>query len=206
VHPEPTETRVLLRPLASPLPLGFLALVVATVPLAAVQLGWVLPTDARIAAIAAVAATVPLQLLASVLGFLARDVGAATGMGVLTGTWATIGLTTLSSPPGATSKELGIFLLTAGLCMFVPAAAASAKLVPAAVMGLAGLRFLVTGAFELTASAAWKATAGWVGLLLGLVAFFAALALALEGAQGRTVLPLGRRQPVSGEPGVRSAL
>jgi len=199
-------SRVVLRPVASPLPLGFLALALATVPFAAVQLEWVLPTDGRTAAIAAVAATVPLQLLASVLGFLARDVAAATGMGVLAGTWGTVGLATLTSPPGATSKGLGVFLLTAGLCMFVPAAAASAKLVPATVMGLAGLRFLATGAYELSSSAAWKATAGWVGLLLGLVAFYAALALALEGAQGRTVLPLGRREPVSDEPGVRPVL
>jgi succinate-acetate transporter protein len=199
-------SRVVLRPLASPLPLGFLALVFATVAFAAVQLGWVLPTDARIAGIAAVAATVPLQLLAAVIGYLARDVAAATGMGLLAGTWATVGLSTLTSPPGATSKELGVFLLTAGVCMFVPAAAASAKLVPATVMGLAGLRFLATGAYELSASAAWKATAGWVGLLLGVVALYAALALALEGAQGSTVLPLGRRQPVSEEPGVRRIL
>jgi succinate-acetate transporter protein len=206
VQPEPQPARVVLRPVASPLPLGFLALVLATVPFAAVQLGWVLPTDARIAGIAAVAATVPLQLLASVLGFLARDVAAATGMGVLAGTWGTVGLTTLTSPPGATSKELGVFLLTAGLCMFVPAAAASAKLVGATVMGLAGLRFLATGAYELSASAAWKATAGWIGLLLGLVALYAALALALEGAQGRAVLPLGRREPVTAEPGVRAVL
>jgi succinate-acetate transporter protein len=149
---------------------------------------------------------VPLQLLAAVVGFLARDVAAATGMGVLAGTWGTVGLTTLTSPPGATSTGLGVVLLTAGVCMFVPAAAASAKLVPATVMGLAGLRFLATGAYELTASAGWKATAGWVGLLLGLLALYAALALALEGAQGATVLPLGRREPVRDEPGVRPVL
>jgi uncharacterized protein len=204
----PAETRVMLRPVASPLPLGFLALALATIPFTAVQLGWVPPTEGRVAAIGAVAATVPLQLLASVLGFLARDVVAATGMGVLAGTWGTVGLTTLTSPPGAVSAGLGVFLLTAGVCMWVPAAAAMAKLVPATVMALAGLRFVVTGAYELTGSAAWKAAAGWVGLLLGAVAVYAALALALEANAGRTVLPLGRRGPidVATEPGVRPQL
>jgi succinate-acetate transporter protein len=191
--PPGTATSVVLRPVASPLPLGFLALALATVPFTAVQLGWVPPTEGRVAALGAIAATVPLQLLASVFGFLARDVVAATGMGVLAGTWGTVGLTTLTSPPGATSKALAVFLLTAGTCMLVPAAAATAKLVPATVMALAGLRFLVTGAYELTGSAGWKATAGWVGLLLGLVAVYAALALALESTAGQTVLPLGRR-------------
>jgi succinate-acetate transporter protein len=202
------DTHVVLRPLASPLPLGFLALVLATVPFAAVQLGWVPPTEGRIAALAAVAATVPLQLVAALIGFLARDVAAATGMGVLAGTWGTVGLTTLTSPPGATSKGLGVLLVAAGICMFVPAAAASAKLIPASVMGLAGVRFLVTGGYELSASAPWKTAAGWVGLALGALALYAALALALEGSAGRTLLPLGRRQggPHAGEPGVRPVL
>jgi uncharacterized protein len=219
--PGTPETRVVLRPVASPLPLGFLALALATVPFGAVQLGWVPPTEGRTAALAALAATVPLQLLAAVLGFLARDVVAATGMGVLAGTWATVGLTTVSSPPGATSQGLGVLLVTAGVSMLVPAMAASAKLVPAAVMALAAVRFAVTGGYELTGSASWKATAGWVGLALGVLAVYAAAALALEGAEKRTVLPLGRRpasraavrgeEPLrtadlAGEPGVRSQL
>jgi succinate-acetate transporter protein len=204
---EAPPARVVLRPVASPLPLGFLALALATVPFAAVQLGWVPPADGRVAAIGAVAATVPLQLLAAVLGFLARDVVAATGMGLLAGTWGTVGLATLTSPPGAVSKGLGVFLLTAGICMLVPAAAATAKLVPATVMTLAGIRFAVTGAYELTGSADWKAAAGWVGLLLGLVAMYAAVSLALESSTGRTVLPLGRHGPApTAEPGVRPQL
>jgi succinate-acetate transporter protein len=128
-------------------------------------------------------------------------------MGVLAGTWGTVGLTTLTSPPGAVSKGLGVFLLTAGVCMLVPAGSATAKLIPASVMGLAAVRFLVTGGYELTGSAGWKATAGWVGLLLGLLAVYAALGLALEATAGRTVLPLGRRgPPPTAEPGVRPQL
>jgi len=205
---DPGAPRVVLRPLATPLPLGFLALALATVPFSAVQLGWVLPTEIRIAGLAAVAATVPLQLLASVLSFRARDPVAGTGMGVLAGTWGVVGLATLTSPPGKTSQELGVFLITAGLCMLVPAVSAAAKLVPGAVMGLAAVRFLVTGGYEVSGTAGWKAAAGWVGLALGLLALYAALALELEGAQSRTILPLGRRGPidVALEPGIREQL
>jgi hypothetical protein len=161
-----------------------------------------------VTAIGALAATAPLQLLASVFGFLARDVVAATGMGVLAGTWGTVGLVTATSPPGSVSPGLGVLLVTAGVCMLVPAVSASAKLVPATVMTLAAVRFAVTGAYHLTASAGWKWASGWVGLLLGAVAVYAALALALESTQGRTVLPLGRRAPAepAGEPGVRQQL
>ena len=203
----PVATRVVLRPIATPLPLGFLALAVSTVVFSAVQLEWLSPAEGRVAALTAIAATVPLQLLSSVVGFLARDPVAATGMGVLAGTWAVVGLTTLTSPPGTVSDGLGVLLLTAALAMLVPAAAAvGSKAVPAAVMALAATRFAVTGAYELTGSAGWKAAAGWVGLLLGLLALYAALALELEGTQGRTVLPLGRRG--SGEAAVsgRSSL
>ena len=204
----PGPAQVVLRPLATPLPLGFLALVLATTAFSAVQLDWVLPTEGRIAGLVAVFATVPLQLIAAVVGFLARDPVAATGMGILTGTWAVVGVATLTSPPGAVSTGLGVFLLAAGLCMLVPAVSAGAKLVPAAVMGLAGVRFAVTGAYHLTASAGWKTTAGWVGLALAVLALYAALALELEGSHGRTVLPLGRRSPAepAGEPGVRPQL
>jgi succinate-acetate transporter protein len=201
-------TRVVLRPLATPLPLGFLALVLATTMFSAVQLGWIPPTEGRVAGLTALFATVPLQLLAAVMGFLARDPVAATGMGMLTGTWAVVGLTTVTSPPGAVSKGLGVFLLVAGVCMLVPAVSAGAKLVPGAVMALAGVRFGVTGAYHLTASVGWKAAAGWIGLALAILALYAALALELEGSTGRTLLPLGRREPVepAGEPGVRAQL
>ena len=205
---EEPATRVVLRPLATPLPLGFLALVLATAGFSTVQLSWVPPTEGRVAGLTAVFATVPLQLLASVMGFLARDPVAATGMGILTGTWAVVGITTLTSPPGAVSDGLGVFLVVAGICMLVPAVSAGSKLVPAAVMALAGVRFAVTGAYHLTGSAGWKTTAGWVGLALAVVALYAALALELEGSHRRTILPLGRRgaASISDDPGVRPQL
>lgn len=202
-------TRLVLRPLATPLPLGFLALALATTVFAAVQLGWVPPDQGRIAALTAVAATLPLQLLASVFGFLTRDPVAATGMGVLAGTWAVVGLATLTSPPGTASGGLGVLLLCSAVSMSVPAAAAAtSKAVPALVMGLAALRFAVTGAYELTGSGGWKGAAGLVGLVLAAVAVYAALAMELEGTTGRTVLPLGRRGSldVGEEPGVRPRL
>lgn len=193
---ESAATRIVLRPLATPLPLGFLGLAMATVMFSAVQLGWIPPAEGRVAALTALAATVPLQFLAAVVGFVARDPVAATGMGVLSGTWGVIGFTTLTSPPGAVSGGLGVFLLTAGMAMFIPSAAAlGSKWAPAAVMGLAGVRFVVTGIYETTGSGSWKVAAGWVGILLAVVAFYAALATELEGAKQRTVLPVGRRGP-----------
>jgi uncharacterized protein len=209
------DARVVLRPVATPLPLGFLALVLATTVFSAVQLGWVGPDQGRVAAITAVAATVPLQFAVAVLGFLARDPVAVTGMGLLAGTWAVVGFTTLTSVPGTVSPGLGVLLLTAGVGMLVPAAGAvSGKIAPALVMALAGCRFAVTGVYQLDGSAAWKAAAGWTGLVLAVVALYTALALQLEGGGERTVLPVGRRgagrlpeaPELLREPGVRAQL
>jgi succinate-acetate transporter protein len=201
------ESRIMLRPLGNPLPLGFLALAAGTLLVSGLQLEWLQPTDGAQVALILIAFVFPLQLVASVLGFLARDVVAGTGMGILCGTWLSIALVILTGEPGATSDALGLFLLLAAVAMLVPAGAATTgKLVAAAVLTTTALRFATTGLYQLTAGDGWKAVAGVVGLILCALAVYAALAMALEDALGRTVLPLGRRMPITGEPGIRDQL
>src|SRR5215218_4132626 len=168
-------TRIVLRPLGNPLPLGFLALAAATLLISALQLDWLQPQEGSQVALILIAFVFPLQLLASILGFLSRDVVAGTGMGILAGTWLSIALITLTGPAGATSDPLGIFLLLAATAMAIPAAASA------------------TGLYEITASSAWEDTAGIIGLALCAVAVYAAAAMAIEDVTHRTQLPLGRR-------------
>jgi succinate-acetate transporter protein len=180
---------------ATPLPLGFLALCAGTLLVSGLQLGWLAPADGRQVALILLAFVFPLQLLASVLGFIARDVTAGTGMGILAGTWLSIALVTLTAPrPGATSAALGLFLVLAGAAMLVPFSVALAgKLAAAAVLGTTAVRFAVTGAFQLTDAHAVERLAGVVGLVLLAVALYAAAAFALEEGYGRPLLPTGRR-------------
>lgn len=195
-HPERLEwgARVTLRPIGNPLPLGFLALSGATLLVAALQLDWIAPSEGETVGLALIAFVFPLQLLTSVFGYLGRDVVTGTGMGILAGTWLTVGLAMLTSPPGATSDALGLLLLVSGVAMLVPAAAATGgKLAATAVLATTALRLLTTGIYELTSAAPWKDLTGVIGLLLLAVALYAALAMALEDARGATVLPLGRR-------------
>ena len=189
-----TMVRVVLRPIGSPLALGFVALAAATFVVSGLQLGWVEAAEGRNVALILIGFVAPLQLLVSVLGFLARDSLAGTAMGILSGTWLTVGLVLLTSPPGSTSDALGLFLLVAGTAMLLPAtAAAASKLIPALVLATTALRFVVTGPHQLTASDGWKATAGLIGLLLAAVAMYAAWAFELEDAAKKTVLPTLRR-------------
>jgi succinate-acetate transporter protein len=92
--------------------------------------------------------------------------------------------------------------------MWAPvSAAASSKLIPALVLGTAGLRFLLTGIYQLSGDEAWEDAAGVVGLLLAALAIYAGWAAELEDVFERTVLPLGRRKTrPAGEPGVRAEL
>jgi uncharacterized protein len=186
--------RVMLRPIGNPLPLGFLALAGGTLLVSGLQLGWLDAAEGQDVALMLIAFVVPLQLVASILGYLARDVVAGTGMGVLAGTWLSIALVTLTGPPGATSDALGLLLLLSAAAMLVPAtASAGGKLVPAAVLATTALRFATTGLHELTGSSTWEDVAGVVGFVLCALALYAALAMALEDARHRTILPLGRR-------------
>jgi len=184
----------MLRPIGNPLPLGFLALAAATLVVSGLQLEWLAPADGRDVALILIAFVFPLQLVTSVFGYLARDVVAGTGMGVLAGAWLSIGLVMLTSPPGSVSDALGLFLLLAALAMLVPAAAATTgKLVPALVLATTAVRFAATGLYQLTESDGWKTAAGVIGLVLCALAVYAALAMALEDARRETILPLGRR-------------
>jgi uncharacterized protein len=187
--------RIVLRPIGNPLPLGFLALAGGTLLVSALQLGWLSAAEGGQVALIILAFVFPLQLVASIFGFLARDVVAGTGMGILAGTWLSIALVKLTGEPGATSDPLGLFLLLAAAAMLVPtAASATGKLVPAAVLATTAARFATTGLHELTASGAWESVAGVIGLVLCALAVYAAAAMALEDAKRQTLLPLGRRR------------
>jgi uncharacterized protein len=187
------RTLITLRPLAGPLALGFLGLAGASFVVAGLQLGWVEAAEGKKVALILLGFTVPAQLLASIVGFLARDAVASTGMGLLSAIWAAVGLVLFSSQPGSTSDALGLFLLLAFVAMLVPATGAlSSKLVPALVLSAAAIRFGLGGLHQLTGNEFWENAAGVWGLGLAALAVYAAFAAELEDALRRTVLPLGR--------------
>lgn len=85
-------TRINLRPIASPMPLGFFTVAIASVMTGCLQLG-LFDTEARKAVALCVLPAFALQFLVSILAFGARDVIAAT----LMGTFAALGWPTRSS-------------------------------------------------------------------------------------------------------------
>jgi uncharacterized protein len=65
----------------------------------------------------------PLEMISGLFAFLARDVGAATGLSLLGAAWAATALALLGGPPGARSTALAIFLLMMAAIMLVLSAA-----------------------------------------------------------------------------------
>ena len=215
-------TEVTLRPIAPATPTGFLGLAAATIVLASMNLGWISSSEAHTVALVLIAFVFPLQGTASIFGFLSRDGVVATAMAVLAGTWLTVGLAMRTSPPGSTSDALGVLFLVSAMAMLLPAIGASlSKVVPAVVFATAALRFATNGVYQLSSAVTWERITGWIGIFLGMLAIYAALAALLESVQGHGVLPLGRRgkgriaveggfddqvADVTHEPGVRSQL
>lgn len=190
--PVGARTRIVLRPIATPLPLGLLAQSVASLSYSSLQLHWIGTSQADAVALAVLVLTVPLQLIAAVMGFLGRDPVAGTGVALLAGAWAATSLDTLASPPGTVSPGLGVVLLCLAGALLVPTVAGRSKLAASAVMLVSVARFATTGLYEVTGASSWQTVAGWVGVALAAIGFYAALAFELEGTARRTVLPVGR--------------
>ena len=187
-------TRIMLRPMASALPLGFLAFGVGTILLTVVELKWLpLAQDAQLMRMVLVF-VVPLEALAGLFAFLTRDVGAATALTLLGASWAATALTVLSIPPGAQSPALGIFLLVLATIMIVLlAGAVGSKPLFAVLLAIGASRFALTGVFQLTGTPVLGTVAGWIGVPLVGFALYGGLALLLEDGRQKTILPLGRR-------------
>ena len=196
--------RVVVRPVASPMALGFLALGISTFVLAGYELGWIAVSQSTAVAIVLIGVTGPLQAIAAVYGFLARDAVAATGMGVLSATWTSTGVIMLTQPPGSVSGGKGLLLCAAAVALLVPTLTGiTAKAVAGFVMLTTGIRWTLTGSYQLSGVAWVQTAAGITGIVLAGLALYAAFAFELEDSRRRTILPTLRhrqgRRAMSGD-------
>jgi hypothetical protein len=188
-------TRIVLRPVASSLPLGFFAFGTGSILLTALELRWVPPAQGSTLMVMVLAFVAPLQALAGVFAFLARDSGAATALTLLGAAWAATALTVLRLPPGGTSVSLGIFLVTLATMMLVLSAGAlRSKPLLGVLLLLGACRFLLTALYEAAVGGTGlEQASGWLGIPLVAFSLYGGLALLLEDGAQHTVLPLGRR-------------
>jgi succinate-acetate transporter protein len=186
-------TRINLRPIASPMPLGFFTVAIASVMTACMQLG-LFEAEARGAVALCVLPAFALQFLVSILAFGARDVIAATLMGIFAGSWLAYALVMFSGAAEGL-RVLGVFNL-AFLCFgALMAAVTRPKRALWLVLVVSLPRWAATGLSGLTGAEWLTRTSGVLGLLVALVAMYAAFALMLEDMRSEEVLPIGRSGP-----------
>jgi succinate-acetate transporter protein len=192
--PAAPRTDIVLRPLGNPLPLGLAGLVIASLVLSGLDLGWVPVTQSRVTGIMLLTGAVPLQLLGCAFALPARDGAAATSMGLLCVSWISTGLVRLLSAPGSTSDPLGLVLLATGTLLAGAALAQVAgKPLAGLALGLAAARLVLSALYELTHASAWQTGSGIVGLAVVATTAYLVIALQMEDAQDDPVLPTFRR-------------
>ncbi|MGG8407814.1 GPR1/FUN34/YaaH family transporter [Streptomyces sp. 12297] len=195
-HHEPdlrAMTRITLRPIASPMPLGFYSVAIASIIVGCFQLGLFEDGAQRAVALAILPAFL-LQLLVGFLAFGARDVLAATLMACFSGMWLASSLVLAVEPTGG-AEVLGVLNLCFALFALMMASVATPKRALWLVLCTAVPRFTVAAAANLTGVHWIAAVSGALGLLLAAAAMYAAFALMLEDMRGQEVLPLGRSGP-----------
>jgi succinate-acetate transporter protein len=151
-------------------------------------------SDVKTAGLLLAAFVFPLELVATVIAFLARDTAGATTLGLFTGSWLAVGLALHSAEPGATSRSLGYFLLYFGAVVVLLAAGAMlGKPLIGMILLLSAARAIFGGVFELTGDKRWETIGGGLAFLISGLALYGGLAFLLEDIRGSEVLPVFRR-------------
>lgn len=187
---------VTLRPIASGLPFGFFGLVIAASLIGAQAYGFV-PASAGKAIGLLLLPTVILQLVGGTSCIMARDVISASLMLTFSGVWLGTALVYLVMPPHAL-LVLGIWYLGLAPVIGCLISSATAKLALSMVPMVGLPTFVVTAVWLIGGgkSTVLGMVTGVLTWVLAAFALYAGLALLLEDARRRTVLPTLRRGPM----------
>lgn len=217
----PDFTRIVLRPIGSGLPLGFFSFGIGMLIAACQALEWIPVDEQRQVGMVQMAFVFPLELLAAVFAFLARDTLGATSLGLFTASWLTLGWAAIDSPPGSTSVTIGIYLFGFATAVLLLATLSTlGRPLFSVLLVLAATRSVLAGAWNVGGPHDLLTVSGVAALALAAFAMYGGLALGLEDVKQREVLPLFRRGAASeafegyeqqlerleAEPGVRQAL
>ncbi|HZP72866.1 MAG TPA: GPR1/FUN34/YaaH family transporter [Gaiellaceae bacterium] len=188
------HTRIVLRPIGSGLPLGFFSFGIGMLLLAC-QADAVIPVaEQKSVGMTLIAFVAPLELLATIFAFLARDTLGATTLGLFAASWLTFGWSELASPPGSTSVTLGIYMFGFSAAIVLLAGlSALGKPFFTVLLLFSVVRQLLSGIYEAGGSHRLYTVSGWIAFALSAVAMYGGLALGLEDARQKEVLPLFRR-------------
>lgn len=215
------QTRIFLRPIGSGLPLGFFSFGIGMLLLGSLAIGWIPVDEQKDVGMLLMSFVFPLELIATVMAFLARDTLGATTLGLFTTSWLALGWTDFSAAPGTKSVTLGIYLFGFATAVLLLALMSTlGKPFFSVVLLTAAARMVVAGYYEVGGSHEWLKVSGGFAIALAGLAMYGGAALGLEDARQRELLPLFRRgaaaeafqgfeaqlESLEAEPGVRQQL
>lgn len=187
-------TRIVLRPIASPLPLGFFTFGIGSILQSALQFGLIPQADVQNLALLLGTFVFPLEILAAILAYFARESVGATILSIIAFSWLGTAVITYESAPNVTSPTIGLLYLSIALILvLLGVVGVLGKPLLATVMFLAFFRYGLNSIYELSSSASAQTASGIIGCLIFALSLYGGLALTLEDVQHRTVLPFGRR-------------
>jgi succinate-acetate transporter protein len=193
VDPSESIIRITIKPYGSALPLGFFSFGVGMLLLGGIGVGWVHGQDEQTAGLLIAAFVFPLELVATVIAFLARDTASATSLGMFSTSWLAFGLALFTGEPGARSDALGLYGLMFGVMVIALSAAAFlGKPLLGILLGIASTRSILSGAWNLGAGQWAETAAGVIGIVIAGCSVYGGLAFLLEDLKQAPVLPLLR--------------
>jgi hypothetical protein len=189
------QTRIVLRPIGSGLPLGFFSFGIGMLLLACQEIGWIPVGEQRDVGLLLATFVFPLELVATVFAFLARDTLGATTLGLFTTSWLALGVSEVASPAGSKSVALGIYLFGfATAVLLIALLSTMGKPFFSVLLGTATARMVLAGIYEVGGGGKTVYHfAGGCGIALAALAMYGGAALGLEDAKQRELLPLFRR-------------
>ncbi len=191
VHP---QVRIVVRPYGSAIPLGFFAFGIGMFLYAALDASWVKTSDAQTIGLILAAFVAPLELIATIFAFLARDTVAAATLGLFGASWLVGGLTTMEAKPGILDPGVGYFLLAfTVVIVLLGIVAFLGKPFIGVLLLVSSARAVLAAVYELGGGVGWNRAGGWLALGIFVIAMYGGIAFLIEDALGRTVLPIGRR-------------
>lgn len=188
------HTRIMLRPIGSGLPLGFFSFGIGMLLLGCSAIGWIPVLEQKNVGMMLMSFVFPLELIATIMAFLARDTLGATTLGLFTTSWLALGWADYASLPGVTSVTLGIYLFGFATAAFLLAVMSTlGKPFFSLLLGAATARMVLSGIWEVGGSHEWYKVSGGFGIALAALAMYGGAALGLEDARQGELLPLFRR-------------
>jgi uncharacterized protein len=191
IHP---QVRVVVKPYGSALPLGFFAFGIGMFLYAAQGAEWVKASDGHTVGLILATFVAPLEFLATVIAFLARDTMSAAALGLFSASWLSGGILLAQATPGVLDRADAYWLIAFTIVVLLLGVAAwEGKPMISVLLLVAAARGALSAVYQFGGGKVWMHASGWVALAIFVIAMYGGLAFLLEDARGATILPLLRR-------------